>query len=162
MGIEYIDRTHARLVVSYGSGDSRVRRVKRITYRNKTDAKNQYDAFRKEVESTFSVDRSLTVEDLLNWHIKRFEKNGGKETTARAYRTAAKPIIAFFKGISAHKVSLHMIDKFLVSETENHSPKTIKNELSLLTSAYNRPSAGECSARILVSTPRLHDRSNRK
>ena len=36
MGIEYIDKTHARLVVSYGSKQNRVRRVKRITYKNKT------------------------------------------------------------------------------------------------------------------------------
>lgn len=138
MGIEYIDRTRARLVVSYGSGEHRVRRVKRITYRNKTDAKSQYDAFRKEVESTFNVDRSLTVEDLLNWHIKRFENGGGKETTSRAYRTAAKPIIAFFRGIKAHEVNLYMIDSFLASEAEMRSPKTIKNELSLLTSAYKQ------------------------
>ena len=53
MGIEYIDKTHARLVVSYGSKENRVRRVKRITYKTKTDAKNQYDEFRKEFMSHY-------------------------------------------------------------------------------------------------------------
>jgi len=138
MGIEYIDKTHARLVVSYGSKQNRVRRVKRITYRNKTDAKKQYDAFREEVERDFNVDRDMTVEGLLNWYIDRFEKNGGKETTVRAYRTGAKPIIAFFKGIKAHEVSLHMIDSFIASEVEIRSPKTIKNEVSLLNSTYKQ------------------------
>ena len=138
MGIEYIDKTHARLVVSFGSGDNRVRRVKRITYRNKTDAKNQYDSFKEEVKKTFNTDRTLTVEDLLNWYIDRFEKNGGKETTARAYKASAKPIIAFFKGFKAHDINLYMIDSFIASEADIRSPKTIKNELSLLTSAYKQ------------------------
>ena len=136
MGIEYINNKHARLVVSYGSGKNRVRRVKRITYKNKTDAKKQYDAFVKDVERNFNVDRDLTVSDLLDWYITRFEKNNGKETTVRAYKTASKPIKAFFKGIKAHEVSLHMIDSFVASEAEIRSPKTIKNEISLLNSTY--------------------------
>ena len=136
MGIEYLDNKHARLVISYGSGENRVRRVKRITYRNKTDAKNQYDSFRAEIESTFNVDKSLTVENLLDWYITKFEKGGGKETTIRAYRTSAKPIIAFFRGFMACDITLHMVDNFISSETEIRSPKTIKNELSLLNSSY--------------------------
>ncbi len=136
MGIEYIDKTHARLVVSYGSKQNRVRRVKRITYRNKTDAKKQYDEFRDEVMRTFNVDRDMTVEGLLNWYIDRFEKNNGKETTVRAYRTSSKPIISFFKGINAHEVTLHMIDAFIASEADIRSPKSIKNEISILNSSY--------------------------
>ena len=136
MGIEYIDNKHARLVVSYGSGKNRVRRVKRITYKNKTDAKNQYTTFCGEVAKSFNVDRDMSVEELLNWHIDKYEKNNGKETTVRAYRTNAKPIISFFKGIKAHDVSLHMIDSFVASEIEIRAPKTIKNEISLLKSTY--------------------------
>ncbi len=136
MGIEYIDKTHARLVVSYGSKQNRVRRVKRITYRNKTDAKKQYDEFRDEVMRTFNVDRDMTVEGLLNWYIDRFEQNGGKETTVRAYRTSSKPIISFFKGIKAQEVTLHMVDAFIASEVEIRSPKSIKNEISILNSSY--------------------------
>ena len=143
MGIEYLDNKHARLVVSYGSGKNRVRRVKRITYKNKTDAKKQYDAFVKDVERNFNVDRDLTVSDLLDWYITRFEKNNGKETTVRAYKTASKPIKAFFKGIKAHEVSLHMIDSFVASEAEIRSPKTMKNELSLLNSTYKAATLGE-------------------
>ena len=138
MGIEYLDGKHARLVVSYGSGSSRVRRVKRITYKNKTDAKNQYTSFRSEVERNFNVDRNMTIEDLLNWYINKFERDGGKETTTRAYRTSAKPIIAFFRSFRAHEVTLYMIDGFISSEAEMRSPKTIKNEISLLSSAYKQ------------------------
>lgn len=138
MSIEYIDKKHARLVVSYGSGKNRVRRVKRITYKNKTDAKKQYDDFCEEVKKNFNVDRNLTVEDLLTNYINAFDRNGGKETTVRAYNTAKKPIIAHFKGFKAHEVTLYMIEQFIASETAQHSPKTIKNEISLLNSAYKQ------------------------
>ena len=136
MGIEYIDKNHAKLVISTGSGENRVRKVKRITYKNKTDARRQYEEFKSQVD--FTIDTDLTIEDLLNWHIQRFEASGGKATTSRAYRAASKPIIAYFKGMRAHSITLYMIDRFLASEREYRSPKTIKNELSLLTSAYKQ------------------------
>ena len=35
MGIEYLDKSHAKLVISFGSGKNRVRKVKKITYTKK-------------------------------------------------------------------------------------------------------------------------------
>lgn len=138
MSIEYLDKNHARLVFSIGSGKNRVRKVKRITYRNKTDLKNQHEDFINEVKKNFNVDKSLSVEELLDWYIKMFKRNGGKETTIRAYQTSSKPIIAFFKGFKACDITLHMIDNFIASEAEIRSPKTIKNEISLLSSTYKQ------------------------
>lgn len=65
MSIEYIDKTHAKLVVSIGSKSNRVRRVKRITYKSKRDAEKQYRDFLDEVDKNFNVDRQLTVEDMV-------------------------------------------------------------------------------------------------
>ena len=96
MSIEYIDRHHAKLVVSYGSGRSRTRRTKKITYKNKRDAKKQYDEFVEMVKAERTINKDLTVEGLLDWYITRFETNGGKETTVRAYKVAKSAIVKYF------------------------------------------------------------------
>ena len=136
MSIEYIDRKTAKLVVSFGSGSSRTRRTKKITYKNKRDAKKQYDEFAQMVKAERTINKDLTVEGLLDWYITRFKSNGGKETTARAYKVAKSAIVRYFKQEKAKDITLYHIDKFLASETKIHAPKTIKNELSLLGSAY--------------------------
>ena len=134
MGIEYLDKTHAKLVVNFGSGDRRVRRVKRITYKGKKDAERQYMEFRQSLTEKAEADMSVT--ELVNWYVDSFEKNGGKQTTVRAYRASAKPIISYFKRFNAKDVSLYDIDSFVTSEAKIRAPKTIRNELSLLKSAY--------------------------
>ena len=138
MGIEYIDKTHAKLVVSFGSRADRVRRVKRITYSGKRDAERQYREFEAALMREQETDMTLTVERLLLWCIDRFKANGGKATTARAYTVASKPIIAYFKGVKAAKVTLPDVEAFIASEQEYRGSKTIKNEISLLNSAYKQ------------------------
>lgn len=136
MAIEYIDKRHAKLVYSKGTGKHRIRRSKRIEYTGKRDAERQYRDFCIEVERETGIDRSMTIEGLLNWYISDFELNGGKITTIRAYRTASKPIISFLGGYCAKDVNLVDIDRFIASETKIRSSKTIRNELSLLKSSY--------------------------
>lgn len=136
MSIEYIDRKTAKLVVSYGSGSSRTRRTKKITYKNKRDAKKQYDEFVEMVKAERTIDKDLTVEGLLDWYITRFEMNGGKETTARSYKVAKSAIVKYFKQEKAKDITLYNVDRFIASEAKIHAPKTIKNELSLLSSAF--------------------------
>ena len=136
MGIEYLDKTHAKLVVSFGSGKNRVRKVKRITYTKKSDAQRQYDEFRKQIESEVNVDSDLTVKSLLDWYIEHFKISGGKESTVRAYNVASKPIIKYFQRYKAKDISLYMIERFIAHEAKSKSPKTIKNEISLLSSSF--------------------------
>lgn len=136
--IQYIDKTHAKLIVSTGSGKDRTRRTKNITYKNKRDAKRQYDEFKKKVKGERTINTALTVDGLLTWYIDRFKMNGGKETTARAYGIAKKPIIAYFNGAKAKDVQLLDVERFIASEAKIRSPKTIKNEISLLSSAYKQ------------------------
>lgn len=132
MAIEYLDKTHAKLIVTKGSGVNRTRRVKRITYTNKKDAERQYLEFLKTVD--FGVDSSMTVSRLLDWYIKSFEDNGGKETTARGYRTAAKSVKKYLGSLKAKDVTLGHVENFI--SKQKASPKTIKNRVSLLSCAY--------------------------
>lgn len=136
--IQYIDRKTAKLIVSFGSGENRTRRTKKITYKNKRDAKRQYDEFEEQVKRERTIDKELTVEKLLEWYIMRFQLNGGKETTIRAYKVAKSAIVKYFKQQKAKDVTLYTVEKFVASETKIHAPKTIKNELSLLSSAYKQ------------------------
>lgn len=134
--IQYIDRKTAKLVVSYGSGKSRTRRTKKITYKNKRDAERQYREFEDKVRSERTINKDLTVEGLLDWYITRFQLNGGKETTIRAYNVQKRAIVRYFKQEKAKDVTLYSVERFIASETKIHAPKTIKNEISLLSSSF--------------------------
>ena len=134
MGIEYIDKQHAKLVVTKGSGSSRERKVKRITYLNKKDAKRQYDDFERAV--SYNVDSKLTVEQLLDWYIQLFDANGGKRTTVVGYKTSEKRINHLLGRRRCCEVLLYDIAHFVSGEAKIYKPKTIKNDLSLLNSAY--------------------------
>ena len=136
MSIEYIDRHHAKLVVSSGSGKGRTRRTKKITYNGKRDAERQYREFEDKVKAESTINKELTVDSLLDWYITRFETNGGKETTVRAYKVAKAAIVKYFKQEKAKDITLYSVEKFVASETKIHAPKTIKNELSLLSSSF--------------------------
>ena len=61
MSIEYLDKTHAKLVISKGSGENRERKVKRITYTSKKDAIRQYKLF--EAQVNFVINGDITVRD---------------------------------------------------------------------------------------------------
>ena len=136
--IKYIDKTHAKLIVSFGSGKNRTRRTKNITYKTKRDAKKQYDEFEDKVKSERTINKGLTVEDLLAWYIDRFKMNGGKDTTVRAYKVAKKPISKYMGHEKAKDITLFKVERFIASEVKSRSPKTIKNEVSLLSSAYKQ------------------------
>jgi len=134
MGIEYLDKTHAKLVVNKGSGKNRTRRIKRITYKGKKDAERQYREF--ELSVNFGIDSKMTVGELLEWYIEKFKKNGGKPTTVIGYETCAKTLSRFFSGKKAKDITITDIEHFVASEAKYHSSKTIKNEVSLLSAAY--------------------------
>ena len=131
MGIEYLDKTHARLVISKGSGENRERRVKRITYTSKKDAQRQYREF--EAFVNFGVDSDLTIKSLLDYYISKLEI---KPTTLNGYRSASISICDVIGKKKASDLKLSDIDHFIRVQKKRYSPKTIKNQLSLLNSAY--------------------------
>ena len=147
MGIEYIDKTHAKLVVTRGSGKNRTRRVKRITYINKRDAERQYKEFEQKV--SFTVDNRLTIKELLDWYIGQFD---GKPTTKAGYISAAKAINLVLGKRKAADLTLSDIDSFLALQSKFRSPKTVKNQLSLINTAYK----AAIRRGILASNPCLY------
>lgn len=134
MSIQYIDKTHAKLVASKGSGANRERRVKRITYTSKKDAERQHREFLQSVD--FGIDADMTVSRLLDWYISEFEERGGKATTARGYRNAAKALKGYFGNKRAKDVTLNQVETYIGKCPD--SPKTIKNRISLLRSSYKQ------------------------
>lgn len=64
MGIEYLDKSHAKLVISFGSGKNRVRKVKRITYTKKSDAQRQYNEFHVKLGTIMAPKRKTSTEVL--------------------------------------------------------------------------------------------------
>ena len=49
---------------------------------------------------------------------------------------AKSAIVKYFKQEKAKDITLYNVDRFITSEAKIHAPKTIKNELSLLSSAF--------------------------
>lgn len=134
MGIEYLDKTHAKLVVTRGSGKTRERKVKRITYTSKKDAKRQYDEFVLSV--SFAVNENMTVKELLDWYVDRLKESGGKETTVQGYKCAARAISDKIGKRKAAELELRDMDSFIRKQQKTYSPKTIKNQVSLLNASY--------------------------
>lgn len=134
MSIEYLDKTHARLVVSKGSGANRIRRVKRITYTSKRDARKQYEEFERSVR--FTRDSKMTIGEMLDLYIDAFKTAQGKQTTAAGYISASKAIKPVIGKIRASEATLTDIDSFIRKQSKKYSPKTVKNQLSLINSAY--------------------------
>lgn len=133
MGIEYLDKTHAKLIATSGSGIYRKRKVKRITYTSKKDAERQYREFMRTVD--FGIDSNMTVSRLLDWYIQNFIDGGGKETTIRGYKTAAKGLDKYLGNKKAADITLNQIEA-CIAKQRDLSPKTVKNRISLLRSAY--------------------------
>lgn len=145
MAIRYLSKTKAKLIVSVGSTSKGTRRqyAKTVTIKGKKDAKEQYDAFEKEVKD-LAADVG-TVAELLDDYIYMQRIKGLKETTLTGYESYAKRLKSSFKGILAKDLTPYQIDKFIASamkgEPQNGyptkaSPKTIKGYISLLSSAY--------------------------
>jgi integrase len=91
----------------------------------------QYKAF--EASVNFDVNDEWTISDLLNWYMMKFE---GKQTTLNGYKSASISINKIIGKRRASELKLHDIDLFIAKQKSSYSPKTIKNQISLLNSAY--------------------------
>lgn len=135
--IEIIDKHKARLRVSVGGRKNRKRYTKTVEYKGKRDLQKQYDEFVAEVSERPRTE--VTVEQLLDAYIRSAELAGCKATTIRGYEIVKKRIICHFKDDLAHEVTAYQLEDF-IAEIANlgRTPKTIRNTISLLDSAYKR------------------------
>ena len=135
--IEIIDKHTAKLIVNIGSGKTRKRKTKKVTYSGKRELDRLYREFETECKRAPVV--KLSVKELVDSYIKNRELLGAKATTIKGYQSAAKRVNLRFGSISASSLTTYQIDDF-VAEMANSglSAKTIINTISILNSAYDR------------------------
>ena len=133
--IEYISKGKAKLIVSVGSGDSRKRKAKTVTYSSKKELERMHQRFIDEVHHNPLID--TTVAELLDMYIRSRQSLGVEATTIHGYETAAKRVYSRFEGINATELTSYQVQVFITDMGEKYSSKTIRNTISLLSSAYD-------------------------
>ena len=133
--IEYISKGKAKLVVSVGSGKSRKRKARTVTYTSKRELERMHQRFVDEVHHNPLIDTS--VDELVDMYIRSRQSLGVEATTIKGYKTAAKRINSRFEGINAGELTSFQVQAFVTDMSEKYSAKTIRNTVSLLSSAYD-------------------------
>lgn len=133
--IEYVSKGKAKLIVSVGSGENRRRKAKTVTYTTKKELERMHQRFIDEVHHNPLID--TTVRELLDMYIRSRKSLGVEATTIHGYEIAAKRIYPRFEGINASDLTSYQVQAFVTDMSENYSAKTIRNTISLLSSAYD-------------------------
>ena len=133
--IEYISKGKAKLIVSVGSGAARRRKAKTVTYTTKKELERMHQRFIDEVHHNPLID--TTVEELVDMYIRSRKSLGVEATTIHGYETAAKRVYSRFEGINATELTSYQVQVFITDMDEKYSSKTIRNTISLLSSAYD-------------------------
>jgi integrase len=136
MGIEYIDRHKAKLIVNIGTGANRRRRTKLIEYKNKRDAQRQFLEFESLVRITEPQD--ALVSQVIASYIAFKESNGAEATTIRGYKACEKRLNSRFERVLARSLTTYQVEDFVAEMSKIYSPKTIRNTIGLLSASYNR------------------------
>lgn len=132
--IEYMSKGKAKLIVSVGSGASRRRKAKTVTYTTKKELERMHRQFQDEVHHNPLID--TTVQELVELYIRSRKALGVEATTIHGYEVAAKRIYSRFEGIDASDLTSYQVQVFITDMSEKYSAKTIRNTVSLLSSAY--------------------------
>ena len=85
--IEYISKGKAKLIVSVGSGATRKRKAKTVTYTTKKELERMHRQFQDEVHHNPLID--TTVAELLDMYIRSRKSLGVEATTIRGYEIDA-------------------------------------------------------------------------
>jgi len=136
MGIEYISKDKAKLIVNFGTGSNRKRKTKVITYKGKKDAQHQFALFEAQARNEAITD--ATVSDILSSYIYTKEMSGIEATTIKGYKTCEKRINLRFGRVLARDLTSYQVSTFILEMSEQYAPKTIKNTIALLSSSYIR------------------------
>lgn len=132
--IEYISKGKAKLIISVGSGENRKRKAKTVTYTTKKELEKMHQRFTDEVHHNPLID--TTVQELVDMYIRSRKSLGVEATTIHGYEVDAKRIYSRFEGINASELTSYQVQAFVTDLSEKYAPKTIRNTVSLLSSAY--------------------------
>lgn len=135
MSIEYIGKNKAKLTVSTGGRQNRKRYSRTVTYTTKKELERLHQNFVNEVRHNPLID--TTVRELIEMYIRSRKSLGVEATTIKGYETAAKRIYPRFENINAVDVTSYMVQDFVATMGEKYKSKTIRNTVSLLSSAYD-------------------------
>lgn len=133
--IEYLSKNKAKLIVSIGSGADRKRKSKTVTFTSKKELERMHQRYIDEVHHNPLID--TTVAELLESYISGRRVLGVKQTTLHGYEVTAERIYSRFKGIKATDLTSYQVQTFINDMSEKYSAKTIRNTISLLSSAYD-------------------------
>lgn len=133
--IEYLSKNKAKLIVSMGSGADRKRKSKTVTFTSKKELERMHQRYIDEVHHNPLID--TTVAELLESYISGRRVLGVKQTTLHGYEVTAERIYSRFKGIKATDLTSYQVQTFINDMSEKYSAKTIRNTISLLSSAYD-------------------------
>ena len=133
--IEYISKGKAKLIVSVGSGENRRRKARTVTYTTKKELERMHQRFVDEVHHNPLID--TTVQEILDMYIRSRKSLGVEATTIHGYEVAAKRVYSRFERIEASELTSYQVQVFVTDMSEKYSPKTIRNTVSLLSSAYD-------------------------
>lgn len=134
--IQELGKGKARLIVNIGSGQSRRRVSKTVTYSTKRELKRMYDAFAEEAGSQTPT-LNVTVGELIDSHIEHLASLGRKSTTIRGYRIVEKRFDSRFKAIKAKDLTTYHIEREIARMGKcGLSAKTIKNSIGFLSAVY--------------------------
>ena len=133
--IEVLSKNKAKLIVSMGSGADRKRKSKTVTFTSKRELERMHQRFIDEVHHNPLID--TTVAELLESYINGRKVLGVKQTTLHGYEVVAERLYSRFKGIKATDLTSYQVQTFINDMSEKYSAKTIRNTISLLSSAYD-------------------------
>ena len=133
--IEVLGKNKAKLIVSIGSGADRKRKSKTVTFTSKRELERMHQRFIDEVHHNPLID--TTVAELLESYINGRKVLGVKQTTLHGYEVTAERLYSRFKGIKATDLTSYQVQTFINDMSEKYSAKTIRNTISLLSSAYD-------------------------
>ncbi|MBQ0005076.1 MAG: site-specific integrase [Clostridiales bacterium] len=137
MSIEWISKNKVRLRVSVGSRQSRKTYSRTIEVSGKKDAKKKYEEFCQEVAGGVTPQK-LTVSELVAMYVDHLEVIGTRATTMKGYKTCQRRIDKYIGNRKAQSMDKYDVDNFVAVMVKDHlSPKTIKNTISVLRSAYS-------------------------
>ena len=94
-----------------------------------------YREFEAEVLHNPLVD--TTVTELVDIYIRSRKMLGAKETTLKGYNVTAERLKSYFEGIDAKNLTSYQLQAVIADMGEIYAPKTIRNTVSLLSSAYD-------------------------
>lgn len=154
--IKELGKGKARLIVNTGSGATRRRYTKTVAYSGKKELKRLYAEFEAECQNAPLSD--VTVGVLLRDYIEHCKMMGRKQTTIHGYEIATERISCQLQAISAKDCTTYRLEKEIALMSNNGlSAKTIKNTISLISSAYRHAIKTEqldhnpCDAVVLPS-----------